>query len=251
VTDGDLLTCSVAECTQPALARVFPTHGDTDHKAWRCRECLLHDLEDHWFRKWRKEIYSLDEYKNQTDHDDALVNQRVVHAPALAPIMGPILDELPAIDGYFGRTCKFAYCRVCDAEAEFVVSKPGNTVPLCPEHAGTECCTDGGRDINQFDIAEDRPAISYGPHATRDDQWVLAATTGTVRVELLLEERAMYDLWTEVKGVPWPDRDGSEKDRLVRQVVHAANGADEAMLRDALAVLGHPDHRDREVRDAE
>lgn len=109
---------------------------------------------------------------------------------------------------------------------------------------------DDGRDIHEYRVAEDRPAISYGPDPYREGAWCLAATTGEERVELLLNEQAMYQLWTETKGVPWPsqDREGQAKDRLVRQVLHAANNADAEMLRDALAVLGDPDYREREVR---
>jgi hypothetical protein len=81
--------------------------------------------------------------------------------------------------------------------------------------------------------------IVYGPAADADGYVLTIATDGGHRLELELDEDAMYTLWTEVKGVPWPEPDHiGEKDRLVRQVLHAANGADEEMLREALRVLG-------------
>jgi|GEM_PF-1863780 len=111
----------------------------------------------------------------------------------------------------------------------------------------TDVATDGGREVLTFEVADDRPAISYGPDPYRNAEWCLSATTGEQKVELLLGERAMYRLWTEVRGVPWPDRSDVERhatqDRLIRQLLDRANGADEEMLREALAVL--------EGRDAE
>ena len=89
----------------------------------------------------------------------------------------------------------------------------------------------------RYEVPETRPAVSYGP-VPDSDQWVLSVSTIVgERVEIVVGEQAMYDLWIEVRGVPWPtgDRKG---DRLVRQVVHAANGADNEMLEDALAALG-------------
>lgn len=91
----------------------------------------------------------------------------------------------------------------------------------------------------RYHVAADRPAISYGPHA--EDEWVLALTTEEQgRVEIVLDERPMYDLWVETRGVPWPDADhhDEQEERLVRQVIHAVQGADKPMLRDALEALG-------------
>jgi hypothetical protein len=90
----------------------------------------------------------------------------------------------------------------------------------------------------EFGVSEERPSVSYGP--TRNlDEWVLAVTCEDERVEIVFDERTMYDLWVEVRGVPWPDPPKSPKnERLVRQLVHAANGADEEMLQDALEALG-------------
>lgn len=48
--------CDVNGCEEPALAKVLPTYGDTDHVAHRCRDCLLYDLEREWFGEWRSKI---------------------------------------------------------------------------------------------------------------------------------------------------------------------------------------------------
>ena len=101
------------------------------------------------------------------------------------------------------------------------------------------------RETERYVIDCDRPAVSYGPSRhTADEEWVLSLSTGDERVELVLDERPMYDLWVEVRGAPWPDDDRGHEDRLVRQLVHAANDADEGMLRDALESLGVGDVRD-------
>jgi hypothetical protein len=64
-------------------------------------------------------------------------------------------------------------------------------------------------------------------------------TAAEGRVEIVLPPEAMYTLWTEVRGVPWPEPDHvGVEDRLVRQLLHAANGADEEGLREAIRVLG-------------
>jgi len=70
---------------------------------------------------------------------------------------------------------------------------------------------------------------------------VLALTTESDgRVEIVLDERPMYNLWIETRGVPWPDADHHDEteERLARQVIHAVQGADKGMLRDALDALG-------------
>lgn len=91
---------------------------------------------------------------------------------------------------------------------------------------------------NSYFVDDERPAVSYGPKPRDGDRWVLAFSAEGERVELELGEQAMYDLWIEVRGVPWPN--ANKYDRLVRQVVHAANGADREMLEDALEALGVP-----------
>ncbi|QIO23068.1 hypothetical protein [Haloarcula sp. JP-L23] len=96
------------------------------------------------------------------------------------------------------------------------------------------------REVTQYQAGGPHPAVSYGP-TDEGDEWLLAVTTESEgRVEIVLDEVMMYDLWTEVRNVPWPSaaHHTEERGRLVRQVVHAANGADEAMLRDALRALG-------------
>ena len=55
MTDESIV-CSVTDCSAPAIARVFPTHGETDHSALRCRDCLEFDLDRDWFRQWADEI---------------------------------------------------------------------------------------------------------------------------------------------------------------------------------------------------
>lgn len=50
------LTCDVEGCEDPALAAVHPTHGETEHHALRCRDCLIYDLEREWFGEWRQKI---------------------------------------------------------------------------------------------------------------------------------------------------------------------------------------------------
>lgn len=96
---------------------------------------------------------------------------------------------------------------------------------------------DGGVPTERVRVTGAR-GIVYGPAADAEG-YVLQVATEERRVEIELDKDAMYTLWTEVKGVPWPEPDHiGEKDRLVRQVLHAANGADEEMLKDALAVLG-------------
>jgi len=50
------LTCDVEGCDDPALAGVHPTHGETEHHALRCRDCLLYDLGREWFGEWREQI---------------------------------------------------------------------------------------------------------------------------------------------------------------------------------------------------
>lgn len=95
-----------------------------------------------------------------------------------------------------------------------------------------------GRDTERYVVDADRPAISYGPSRHTDGEaWVLSLSTGDERVEIVLDERPMYDLWVETRGAPWPGRDRGPEDRLVRQLVHAANDADEEMLEDALEAL--------------
>ncbi|MFC6975656.1 hypothetical protein ACFQL1_14935 [Halomicroarcula sp. GCM10025709] len=98
---------------------------------------------------------------------------------------------------------------------------------------------DGGQSSYRFEVTEEsRSTVTYGPAGPDTDRWVLTATTEYGRVELELDEQPMYELWTEVRGVPWPPREGDQHDRLIRRVLQAANGADEQMLYDALDALG-------------
>lgn len=54
--EGGTQQCDVKGCEEPALAKVQPTYGATDHIALRCRDCLLYDLEREWFGEWRSKI---------------------------------------------------------------------------------------------------------------------------------------------------------------------------------------------------
>ena len=98
------------------------------------------------------------------------------------------------------------------------------------------------RDAERFvvDVDEVGQGVTYGPSVRHDgDGYVLTLTTAEGRVEVVFPPEAMYTLWTEVRGVPWPEPDhGGVEDRLVRQLVHYANGADEEMLRGAIALFG-------------
>lgn len=90
-------------------------------------------------------------------------------------------------------------------------------------------------------LSEDRlpGAVSYGPVGSETSAWVLSISCEDERLEVEIPEKAMYELWVEVRGVPSPQPAYPDQhDRLVRQLVHAANGADEEMLRDALETLG-------------
>ena len=78
--------------------------------------------------------------------------------------------------------------------------------------------------------------VTYGP--SRDaDGYVLTAITDDGRVELDFSEEAMYTLWTEVRGTPWPDHRDDERDRRVRRLVQLANDAGDDRLDEAIAVL--------------
>lgn len=97
--------------------------------------------------------------------------------------------------------------------------------------------TDGGV-MTQDIVIEGPRGIVYGPRSDGDDGYVLTLASEDGRVEARLDEAAMYHLWTEVRGVPWPEPDEfNEKDRRVKQVLHAANGADLETLDEALRVL--------------
>jgi hypothetical protein len=90
---------------------------------------------------------------------------------------------------------------------------------------------------DRYAVSSNPQRITYGP-APDQDGWVLTVVSDEGRVEIVLDEDAMYQLWTEVCGVPWPFPDHeTERDRLVRQVIHFANGSDEETLREVIRVL--------------
>lgn len=92
-------------------------------------------------------------------------------------------------------------------------------------------------ELHRFQFGGHRPAVTYGP-SNGVGEWVLSVSTESGRVEIELGEAAMWDLWLEVRGVPWPGAENDGKDRLVRRLVQAANDADREMLFDALEALG-------------
>lgn len=86
-------------------------------------------------------------------------------------------------------------------------------------------------------------SISYGPTGANVEAWELRFSTREgERIVIRLDGADMYELWTEVRGVPWPtvhnDPERREKDELVRELVERANVADAAQLREALDTLG-------------
>jgi hypothetical protein len=78
----------------------------------------------------------------------------------------------------------------------------------------------------RFRTDDSRPSVSYGPAGPDADAWTLSINCEDDRVDILVDEDSMYDLWVEVRGVPWPGRNNETEDRLVPQLVHAANGPD-------------------------
>ena len=94
-------------------------------------------------------------------------------------------------------------------------------------------------DAERYVVDADRvgQGVTYGP-AVDADGYVLTSITDRGRVEIVFPERAMYTLWTEVRGTPWPDSiEDDEQDRRVRQLVQLANDAGEERLEEAIAVL--------------
>lgn len=81
--------------------------------------------------------------------------------------------------------------------------------------------------------------VSYGPSQRGDAAYVLRVGTGDGTVEIHLDEDQMYELWTEVKHTPWPERaeDDGEVGRLRGEVVERIMGADEEMLTDVLETI--------------
>jgi len=117
----------------------------------------------------------------------------------------------------------------------------GQSRPTSRRFLKTTEVTTMGRDADTYVVDREQPAVSYGPSRnTLDDEWVLSLSTDEgERIELILGTGPMYELWVEVRGAPWPEpEEYTAEDRLVRQLVHAANDANEEMLRDALAALG-------------
>lgn len=92
----------------------------------------------------------------------------------------------------------------------------------------------------EYVAEDDEKACNYGPSAKLDDGWVLDVTTDDGgHVDVHFPEGAMYGLWVEVQGQPWPDRldDQAEEADLRRELVERANGADAETLHEALEAI--------------
>ncbi|QLG64044.1 hypothetical protein HUG12_10955 [Halorarum salinum] len=87
-----------------------------------------------------------------------------------------------------------------------------------------------------------RPAsVTYGPGSSDGDDWELRfSTIGGERIVAELAREQMYELWIEVKGVPWPKSvdDYRRRDDLLGELVERANMACNEQLRDALTAIG-------------
>lgn len=96
-----------------------------------------------------------------------------------------------------------------------------------------------GRGVERRVVDTERPltGVTYGPTVDADG-YVLTLITAVGPLEVEFDEEAMYLLWTEVRGTPWPDSPTSGENLLVKRLVELANGADEEMLRDAIRALG-------------
>jgi len=107
------LHCAVKGCENPAIARVLPTHGTTEHDALRCRDCLVYDLNREWFEGWRRSIERDEEHPVMTDG-------------------GRFQDDIPLLHDNFER---------CDECGEIVLMHGrGECLELddavyCPRHA--------------------------------------------------------------------------------------------------------------------
>lgn len=93
-------------------------------------------------------------------------------------------------------------------------------------------------DAERYTVRTDRMGVTYGPLVDADGYVLTILTADGGRVEIEFPEKSMYDLWTEVRGTPWPEPDRpGEHDRLVHHVLQLANDAGEETLRECLRVL--------------
>jgi hypothetical protein len=75
------------------------------------------------------------------------------------------------------------------------------------------------RDVERRVVDAERvlTGVTYGP-ATDADGYVLTLITADGPLEVEFDEEAMYLLWTEVRGTPWPDPPTPrENDLLVKR----------------------------------
>lgn len=90
---------------------------------------------------------------------------------------------------------------------------------------------------HSFTVPDDQRSISYGPQDLDADTWILrVGTQEGERVELVLGKGAMYELWTEVHDVPWPDS-RTRTGKLRREIVERIERADAETLHDVLRLL--------------
>lgn len=131
------------------------------------------------------------------------------------------------VGGKEARTCDF--CGIERATVEEAIECCSEVLDDEPE-----LISDGGRETLQF-VVRGFGSFSYGPGRDHEPgDWMLGCGTEEGRVEVLVDEEAMYDLWTEVQHVPWP-RDGTECGELQRDIFERVQGMDEEMCRELLA----------------
>ncbi len=117
------------------------------------------------------------------------------------------------------------------------------------ESGESEVATDGGQvEVGDEGVVtatapDDTDCVTYGPVSVADgdwiDTWMLTVTTESGCVEVELPRGAMYSLWREVRGVPWPEAqtENRERHRFVQELVRRGNDASLQLLSDAVQVL--------------
>lgn len=65
-------------------------------------------------------------------HPNVRINREIKHPP----IAGAKVDAHPEVGAGVYRAVRPALCRVCDDPAEFVITLPGDVVPLCKADYG-------------------------------------------------------------------------------------------------------------------
>lgn len=86
---------------------------------------------------------------------------------------------------------------------------------------------------HEFEVLDDGKSIGYGPTRFGEEWELHFATEDGERVEVRINEPAMYELWTEVHNVPWSAEDDEERRRrgtLTRSIVERVQTMDEEGL---------------------